>query len=446
MKMVFYSLLLLLILLPTAKAGIEMEITPKEATTIPDNLAAFIISLKNNQDFKDMISIVVSGERLEWKIPGPFAIEVPAGEEREIDMMFLPVGEDYGTYAYTVIARSNKAEGINNTAEIRLTVKKPVEIKNISAKQMYADVFVDFVIESFRRRDVSIVIQLLGENDQMIYEQKIAAEVEGIKTVNLKLGEASAGKYKIKASAEGFAEETIDFEVEPYRNVVKTTEISSNWLLSDTVTVYIHNYGNVEEEYIVLEENMRSDVVTGFITKPTECDSSTGRCSFVITDLKPGEIAMVSYKLDYWPFTLLYGFGGLAAIFLGHSVVFRIHRPRILKRCKRKGLSHDVTIEVKNSFTQTLRNVIIRDWVSPLAKIHEEFQTARPILRRSDAGTELIWRLGNMKPHEERVLTYKIRPLIGGYLKMPRAYMRFMNNAGKTDRIYSKKIVIKHRI
>jgi hypothetical protein len=75
----------------------------------------------------------------------------------------------------------------------------------------------------------------------------------------------------------------------------------------------------------------------------------------------------------------------------------------------------------------------VRDWVSPLAQVlQEEIESSKPAIRSQDDGTELIWKLGDMKPREERILQYKVRSLVHGSLKMPGAQLKF--TAGKGDK------------
>jgi len=88
----------------------------------------------------------------------------------------------------------------------------------------------------------------------------------------------------------------------------------------------------------------------------------------------------------------------------------------------------------------------VRDWVSPLANVlHHEISMLKPLVRRSDAGTELIWKLGDIRPKETRIITYPIKGLVKGSLKMPRAYIRYNKPNGKLNRIFSKPLVINTR-
>jgi len=123
----------------------------------------------------------------------------------------------------------------------------------------------------------------------------------------------------------------------------------------------------------------------------------------------------------------------------------KVTAPRIKKRhISSKGTTHTIALEIKNPFSRkNLRNVIIRDWVSPLAKvIHQEFDSLKPIIRRTEAGTELIWKLGDLIGKEERIITYKLQSFVEGQLKMPRAYLRYRDDSGKGSKVFSKGVVV----
>ncbi len=120
--------------------------------------------------------------------------------------------------------------------------------------------------------------------------------------------------------------------------------------------------------------------------------------------------------------------------------LLRAAKPSIMKSSVKKTVNmHSIILEIKNPFLHHLKDVVIRDWVSPLASVMcKEIGTLKPVLKKSGAGTELIWKLGEIKPKEVRYLSYKIKTLVEGNLKMPRAYARFRTPKGGRFRIYSR--------
>jgi len=140
----------------------------------------------------------------------------------------------------------------------------------------------------------------------------------------------------------------------------------------------------------------------------------------------------VTYSVSYWP--MINGYALIAVVMIG-LVAFSFMKattPRIVKRHSRKGEDrHNVSIHVTNPFFHRLSDVVVRDWVSPLGQVlQEEIESAKPAIRSQDEGTELIWKLGDMKPREERILQYKVRPLMRGSLKMPGAQLKFNTDKG----------------
>ena len=53
----------------------------------------------------------------------------------------------------------------------------------------------------------------------------------------------------------------------------------------------------------------------------------------------------------------------------------------------------------------------------------------------------MIWRIGNLKPKSEVILTYKVKPLIEAQLKMPRAYMIY-KTYDKKVKVFSKQLIL----
>ena len=51
-----------------------------------------------------------------------------------------------------------------------------------------------------------------------------------------------------------------------------------------------------------------------------------------------------------------------------------------------------------------------RDVIPSNFSIVSKFETVKPVIRKIARGIELVWRVGSLKPHEERVLHYTLKP------------------------------------
>ena len=79
-----------------------------------------------------------------------------------------------------------------------------------------------------------------------------------------------------------------------------------------------------------------------------------------------------------------------------------------------------------------MSNLVVRDFVPAIATVVKKFDTLAPKIKRKAMGTELTWRIKQLKPKEERILTYRIKPVIEfiGKLKLPKAYLIYKTKSG----------------
>jgi hypothetical protein len=102
-------------------------------------------------------------------------------------------------------------------------------------------------------------------------------------------------------------------------------------------------------------------------------------------------------------------------------------------------------LEIRNRTRNEIRDVLVRDFVPAVAMVVERFDTLRPMLRKVAGGTEVVWKIDSLGPGDERVLTYRIKPVVDivGVLKLPKAYVRFLDRKKEVKRFLSKGVYIK---
>jgi len=273
----------------------------------------------------------------------------------------------------------------------------------------------------------------------------VEKEIEGNEEVNeiIPTGNLLAGSYDVKVSIPeyGVSGET-EFYIPPVHKIVRKKEIVST-PFGDKVIITIRNEGNVEEDY-VLSETLPPNQYVEFPENPTSSymDEEGMKYNWRIEGLAVGKSVAITYNISRLPFII----GSLISVIcifalLGVGAV-KVRTPNIKKRYIRKRNEHLIVLEIKGALTKGLKNVIVKDRVSPLGKVVPEFEGPKPIVRESESGTELIWRLGDIKPRSEIYLTYRIRPLIEAQLKMPRAYLTYRTEDDRKIRVFSKQIVL----
>ncbi len=432
--------------------GIDVSFDSYTKTVYHRQPATFGMTISNFLGYGDLFSISVKGEHLEWYQPLYLAVFIPSGESKAVNLTFFPTGFDSGRFEYDVEVSSNTAPKISEKKTLVLNVLRRTDIYNLSAESDGQTVYFSMTFESIESVAFDIKYEAVNEDGEVIASSTETLSIgKGKRTLQRRLNlpeKTLAGNYTLRVSIDSMmlSKET-QFEIKPVHNVVITT-IKETTPLYEDVVVSIRNDGNVIESNVENVQTLpNNDWVTGLVTEPEKCEPVLDKknCKYVIDNLRPGETAFITYRLEFWPIYAQYAFAAIVIISVVAYSFLRASRPKIVKRHVRKaGGKHSIVIEIKNPFLKTLKNVIVRDWVSPLAHVvHDEVEAVKPALkRRTDAGTELIWKLGDIGPNETRIITYHIKPLVYGSLKMPRAYMRYHDEKGKRSRVLSKQLVL----
>jgi hypothetical protein len=220
--------------------------------------------------------------------------------------------------------------------------------------------------------------------------------------------------------------------VDEVRMVVKTQEEEASALYEEH-RLKVSNDGNVIEDELTIE----ASVPTGFVTfsqQPQKCDG--GVCEWAVPAMNPNDAFEIIYRVEYWP---LVAEGLMIAVLVSAFVVFgwnRVNNPYISKRVEEGRGTYTAVIEIRNA-SRKLTNVTVKDFVTPLFEVDKSFEAAKPAMKHSEEGTELVWSMPEMKPGEQRIIHYKMRPVINGHLKVSKATMRYTTGNGSKGKVQS---------
>ncbi len=442
---------ILILYTPLAAAFLDVKFDEYEKSTYLNKPVNFQMEIFNSRYSTENVVLSVDGEHMEWYHGVYIMIPIPPVSSRTVNLTFFPRGFDSGEFVYNITVTPLSTPEFSVIKSIKLNVFKPIEIRQITARESSGKVYVEIRLYSTKEFEADIAYKISNTAGDVIFTQHRNISISlGEKTVSTVIElpqKLLAGSYVLGVHIEPFnVASSTEFRVKPVHDII-TTKIRKATPLYEKVVISVYNNGNVPENHTVEEVLPNNDWITGLITEPEKCipELDKKRCSYTFYNLEPGKTAHIVYKLEFWP---VYAQGALiAAVILLTLYLSVIHaaKPKIVKRYVRKGSGkHSIIIEIKNPFFHHLKNVIIRDWVTPLAHVlHEEIESVKPVLRRrSDAGTELIWKLGDIKPKETRILTYKIKTLVEGSLKMPGAYMRYHTEGGRRFRVFSKPLIV----
>jgi hypothetical protein len=360
-------------------------------------------------------------------------------------MTFFPTGDRYGRFPYTLKAFSVSTPSVSASASFYLDVE-PVRINDIKLEEKQGSVSATITADSLKRRDISFTLSIREKGGNIVSSSTLEKQLDGVQVFGGSVeipANLLAGSYDffVEATAEGATiKKSVPLVLEPVHDVVKTrAEVDT--LLYKEITVTLYNRGNVVEDNYKVSESSAPGQLVGFVTAPNDCSAST--CTYVVNGLAPGATARVIYHIEFWP-TLMQYIGAILAVAAVAGFTF-VHktRPTIRKRSSHSGGGmHSIVIEVRNPFLHHLNNVVVRDFVHPIASVvHEEIESLKPVIRKTEEGTELIWKLGDVRPKETRLLKYGVKSVFqGGAISSPKAYMRFMNPKGRSFRVFSNSL------
>lgn len=425
---------------------LEVSITPGSQTVAPNTTAMYRLEVKNNQPLLDTFYVSYTGERLGWLMTRKTLLKVGPGATVNMNVSLYPKAE--GAYTYQIALESQANSSVEATGELTLNVLVPraVQVSAFDVEKAGSELEVLLELDSEEKEQAELLLTLKNAAGQTVQTLPSTEEVFGRTAITkrIPLTEMVPGEYSIEALVEGGAFSK-NFSIPAIHDVSQEVQRSANPLYEE-ITIVVTNNGNVvENSFEVTQEIPQGDFITGFLTPPEDCQKidKTTVCLFVVPKLRPGESERIIYRMDFWPSYAKVAAAIIILIILSLLYWLKFTKPQIKKVFRRTKGSHSVVLEIKGPPLRKLRNVVVRDWVSPLAKVlHEEFTHLKPVLRKSDAGTELIWRLGDIAAREERVISYKIKSLVEGQLKMPRAYMRYRDSKDNKLKVYSRPILI----
>jgi len=261
------------------------------------------------------------------------------------------------------------------------------------------------------------------------------------------------GIYVVKTTLKNILRVTLNsketsFEVRATYNIQQSESTNYGFLIQ-TKTITVKNIGNTASSSFYVTTSVPG--VLSVFTKPLgmhTVEQSYDRVLYhwLIPTLQPNEERIVEYQINTWNLWIVILIAGVAVVFLFNYVF----TPKIIKRHTHYGrLTGEkevkISIEVKNHSRHAIHDVTVTDIVPPIAKILNKFDTLRPEARKLPSGIQLMWKIKTLRPREERVLTYRIKPVveIGGLLRLPRARINYFDKKKNVKSTASKSITIK---
>lgn len=242
----------------------------------------------------------------------------------------------------------------------------------------------------------------------------IASGTQRLHSLSFKIPEGtSPGEYSLEMSVVRDGQERQSVAQTVRVMSLENIDFSSSEddrLFEYSETLYATNNGNAETQ-VELNKTLPGymNPLTNFRTPADRVEeASAGTTYYWSFNLQPGETAAVSYKTRYWPPLVV-----LIVLFAGILVLKRLYTGvTFSKQVRKTDEGIKVHLKVENRSGHRVDELKITDFVPDIASVEEEFPMAKPVIRKTNNGTRLVWEIESMESSEQRVFEYTIKPLV----------------------------------
>lgn len=476
MKMFLISTFVILLVAISAAvaAGVDVSLSTNSLVGYSGETQSVDVVMKNTQSSKDTFTLSIFPAQFE-KVTSSmesFLLTLSPNEEKVVKLyLTIAIDADLVSPVFTVTAKSTSDESVSDSENLILIIQRqtPVYIPSLSLEKytlnpgegakIAAKVF---NLDETRSGKYFLKITVRkGTNIVKTFEETLdsispKSAVDVSKTFTLD-NYIAPGSYAVEAELRDASGQlkysksvTLNINTVTQPPTEYTKRSGSYSILFSSVSIKVKNEGNVDLPSFVVTQSLPGFAQSLFDPEiePVATDSSGSRVvySWSVPALSPGGEYAIKYNIAIWRMWLTVGI--IAGV--GYGAYRWLSKPRIGKAVRHegdilRGKEIIVLLEVKNRALHEIKDVEIIDVVPQIARVVDRFDTLRPKAKRVTGGIELRWSFGSMRPGEERVVTYRIRPVVDiiGHLNLPEAQMIFFDSHKMKRMSASKETLVK---
>jgi hypothetical protein len=377
------------------------------------------ITLKiNNPMAEDWFSVSMLGPE-EWVKAETSLLRVPGGGSETMKINVEPpkdvVPHMYPYQYFLKITRISTGSVLEQAILMRVKQITNAIIKdfNLSCTECLDSVDVSGIVYNVGSEpiDLSLVFKV---GDQMKTVSLGYVNIYGKKEfqTSFSLENMQPGEYAVLAdlidvSGKKMYNESASFKIPGIENIIYGKNVSST-IFGSFITVTATNKGNTVADVDLSSINPSNWY--SWYSGPTPTGMSITNNYYWRAALEPNEVKSVSYSEIYWPTYLVILLGVLAlVVFYTQSGAFHITKNLIGGSSFKPGKDVSVSLNLKNKRGE-IDKAIVKDLIPTGYSIVSKFETVKPMIKKVPEGVELNWKVSKLKPDEERVFHYTIRP------------------------------------
>ncbi len=467
-KTLVFTLLALLAFISSIAIAEDIKIFSPESTVIihAGETNEVNIPIKNEGNQRDTVYITIWPTQ--WVRLEKYWVTVDPDETKKIPVFITPPEDaEEGTIVFSITTRSLNTNR-TSTDSLFLTVKRKANlfISEIKLDKESVDpgqsLGIESVITNLHKTQSSrvyLTTKILTDGSTIKkFEETVDLNPKSVKIIKTFYDVNDLQEYgtyfvevELKDNLNNLLDKERDnFEINKKFKISKHETRDYGFFYTATA-IEVTNTGNVPDSEYTVEESL-PQITKYFFYPETEPDTEQEKenriiYTWKIKDLDPGQTKIIRYKLRFINVFITF----LTLTLLVILVYEYLSKPMLKKKFLGVLSGEEelkITLHVKNRRGGTIKDVIVKDTVPPIAKVIRKFDTRKPEINVKSSGTELKWHIEKLKSGEEIVLTYKIKPLIDviGKLKLPKSYLTYKGKVTRNRRVVSKSISITGKV
>lgn len=400
-----------------AFADFNVDVDPQSVSVYKGNQTQVDIDITTSDD-SGRYSISVKG----WKSWFTLDSYAPRVDESHTSRLYLSPDStvEPKTYQIKIIVESPSGEKQSKEVVIKVRNKYDVILNQLN-----------YTKELKPTETMDIYMKITNEGIEDLKDVKLTANAKQVEEVTytideLEVGEAKefekqiqlpknfqAGEHELEITIRKGTEEvsritkTYIVEKVPLVDFEKTTE---DLVFGTKNVMTIENVGNDDLTDFVIEQEV-SSAQKMFYYGTGEIQEN--KIVWNIEKLSPGEDLTIEYQINYLSLVALI----ILLVILGWYYMTKVRVLRIRKFIMNrssieKGHEVKVGIELKNRSGNEVKSVTVEDFVPSIFSVKID-SSIKPTMKKTNDGTRLIWKLRTFSEDEERVLSYKLTPVVG---------------------------------
>lgn len=436
------ALVLFIFALPASVHANSLNLTADQNNVFVTQGEIVNASLTLSTAIDDRIVLSIKDSK-SWMSLSEVQPRLVAGENRTILFILNPDFKTTpGVYKVSIIGVSQET---GDKVELELYISLLLGTETVRIERIIVDgdfkPFTDVNISVMLINGKSVTVHDLDANFTLMNESyspiehyssiidKLQYNTTTEKNITVRLGKGlPAGKYRIRLDLYDSEDKLMDYQYSPDFTIKSAAVFNKEYstvigFIGIGRKITLENAGNLPGTGSI-EENIGlfSFLYSGDV--PQTKDGSIYKWTFT---LDPSQTMSVSYYINLLPIIIII-IVILIILWYLFNFVFTVKlRKKIINQRKLEdGARFSIGIEVHNETMKDIHEVVVRDFI-PHVFVLEDNSPIKPITKKTPLGTELIWRLNDLRKGDARVVSYSIKSRIGvsGTVRLAAANARY---------------------